>query len=184
MLRPRVVASARGRGPVFPKRNGRRRWRNIMRLLSCAGPAILLSSATGRAQSTSDLATAAQNPIASIYSLPFQNRVLGGVGQEHDVVNQLNIQPFVPVNLGSWNVINRTILPVVYLPQGAASSTSAVVFGIGDINQSLFVSPDGLGALIWGVGPSFSVPSATSRFLGSGRFSAGPTAVVLATPKP
>ena len=182
--RSRVVTSARGRGPVFPEGHGRRRWRRVKHLLPRAGLAIIVSTATGHPQSTSDLATVAQNPIASIYSLPFQNNILGGIGQKQNVANQLNIQPVVAVNLGSWNIISRTILPVVYLPQNAASLTLAAAFGIGDINQSPFVSPDRPGAIIWGVGPSFSVPSATSRVLGSGRFGAGPTAVVLATPKP
>jgi hypothetical protein len=38
--------------------------------------------------------------------------------------------------------------------------------------------------LIWGVGPSFNLPTATSKVLGSGKFSMGPGAVALAMPKP
>lgn len=182
MARPRIMALICRRGPTVSERNKCQKLRRVVSVLACAGVVMSLLTATGRAQFTSDLAAVAQNPIASIYSVPFQNRVLGGIGQKQDIANQLNIQPVVPVNLGSWNVISRTILPVTYLPQGVASSTS--VFGIGDINQSLFLSPDRPGPIILGVGSSFNVPSASSRLLGSGRFSAGPSAVVLTTPRP
>src|SRR5689334_22858068 len=62
------------------------------------GLAIMLVLATNvgvRAQqSTQDLAVAAQNPVAAMYSLPFQNNIYGGVGPKHDATaNVLNIQP-------------------------------------------------------------------------------------------
>jgi len=40
----------------------------------------------------------------------------------------------------------------------------------------------GPGALIWGVGPVFTIPSATDPILGTGRVLLGPTAVALVTP--
>ena len=41
----------------------------------------------------------------------------------------------------------------------------------------LFFSPAKPGAVIWGVGPTFTIPTATDSKLGSGKFSLGPTAV-------
>ena len=49
-----------------------------------------------------------------------------------------------------WNVISRTIIPVVSQPDPLINSSTN---GIGDITQSLFLSPAHPGALIWGVGP-------------------------------
>ena len=62
------------------------------------------------------LAKAAQNPVAAMISLPFQNNTLFGVGPDDDVANVLNIQPVIPFTVGDWNIINRTIVPVIYLP--------------------------------------------------------------------
>jgi len=144
-------------------------------------------------QSTQDLATAAQNPIAAMYSLPFQNNTYFGAGRNHnETANVLNIQPVLPFTFGDLNIISRTIAPLIYLP-GLATDTSDITsetpfsgshFGLGDINQSLFFSPANSEGLIWGVGPAFSLPTATATPLGSGKFSIGPTAVALVTPKP
>jgi hypothetical protein len=68
------------------------------------------------AQDQADLAKAAQNPVAAMISLPFQNNTLFEVGPDDDVANVLNIQPVIPFTLGDWNIINRTIVPVIYLP--------------------------------------------------------------------
>ena len=68
-------------------------------------------------QSTEDLAAAAQNPVAAMYSLPFQNNIYGGAGPNHNATaNVLNIQPVLPFTVGEWNIISRTIAPLVYLP--------------------------------------------------------------------
>ena len=67
------------------------------------------------------------------------------------------------------------------LPQGVPGDG---VFGLGDINYSLFVSPAEAGKVIWGVGPSLTFKSATDDQLGSGKWSAGPTLVLLTQPKP
>ena len=144
-------------------------------------------------QSMQDLAVAAQNPIAAMYSLPFQNNIYGGVGPQHDATaNVLNIQPVIPFTAGDWNIISRTIAPLIYLPSlstGPSEITeqslfSGSHFGLGDINQTFFFSPAKAAELIWGVGPSFNLPTATATPLGSAKFSMGPSAIALTTPKP
>ena len=153
--------------------------------------ACLTASSPSFAQESNDLAKAAQNPVAAMISLPFQNNTLFGVGPNDDgVANVLNVQPVIPVTVGGWNLINRTIAPITYLsdlssglpelpadPQGNGSS-----FGLGDINHSVYISPATSGPVIWGVGPSITLPTATERSLGSGKWSAGPAAVALVTP--
>jgi hypothetical protein len=143
-------------------------------------------------ESTQDLAAAAQNPIAAVYSLPFQNNTYFGAGPNHnETANVLNIQPVLPFTFGELNIISRTIAPLIYLP-GLSTDTSDITsetpfsgshFGLGDINQSLFFSPAHSEELLWGVGPAFSLPTATATPLGSGKFSMGPTAVGLVMPK-
>ena len=71
-------------------------------------------------QSMQDLAVAAQNPIAAMYSLPFQNNIWGGVGPQHDATaNALNIQSVIPFTAGDWNIISRAVALLIYLPASA-----------------------------------------------------------------
>jgi hypothetical protein len=163
-------------------------------VLELAAMLILTPSAGVRAQqSTQDLAAAAQNPVAAMYSLPFQNNIYGGVGPTHgSTANVLNIQPVIPITVGDWNIISRTIAPLIYLPSlttgpseiAEQSLFSGSHFGLGDINQSFYFSPAGADELIWGIGPSFNLPTATATPLGSAKFSMGPAAVALVMPKP
>jgi hypothetical protein len=156
----------------------------IARSVVTAGLALAIMY--GRAvaqQSTQDLAAAAQNPIAAMYSLPFQNNTYFGVGSSHDdTASVLNIQPVLPFTFGDLNIISRTIAPLIYLP-GFSTDTSDITsetpssgshFGLGDINQSLFFSSANSGELIWGVGPAFSLPTATATPLGSASSAWGP----------
>ena len=58
---------------------------------------------------------AAQNPIADLISLPFQNNTNFGIGHTDNIQNVLNVQPVFPFHLNdNWNLITRPILPVIY----------------------------------------------------------------------
>lgn len=132
-------------------------------------------------QSASDLAKKLQNPIASIVSIPLQNNTDFGVGTESQVSNTLNIQPVVPIPAGPFNIITRTILPVVSRPSSATQSGEDR-FGLGDLTTTWFLSLKKSRGLIWGVGPVWYFPTATSDDLGSGQFGVGPSVIALATP--
>jgi len=102
----------------------------------------------------------------------------------------LNIQPVVPVTIGDWNLVSRAIIPLIDSPGEVAGTPGipnpvpgAGATGLGDINYSLFFSPVKYETAIWGIGPSLTMPSATDDQLGSDKWSAGPTAVVLFQPK-
>ncbi len=59
------------------------------------------------------LAKAAQNPVASMISLPFQNNTNLNIGSNDETQNILNVQPVWPFQINDeWNVITRTIVPV------------------------------------------------------------------------
>ena len=134
------------------------------------------------ADETADLAKAAQNPIASLISVPLQNNTGFGVGQYDRTQNVLNIQPVIPVRISeNWNLINRIIQPVVWQPY-PAPQTAGGEFGLGDMNPTFFFSPAKPSKLIWGAGPAFVIPTATNSILGQGKFSMGPAIVVLTTP--
>jgi hypothetical protein len=93
----------------------------------------------------------------------------------------LNIQPVIPVQLSDkWNLITRIIQPIVWQPYPNQNTGGAN--GLGDINPSFFVSPGKPGKVIWGAGPAFVIPTATSTLLGQGKLSLGPSLVALAQP--
>jgi hypothetical protein len=137
------------------------------------------SAAAQEASSDVDaLAKAAQNPLAAMVTLPMQFNFSSGVGAFDRQAFNLNIQPVVPITGEKWNLIARTIIPVNSVPQGQTDST----FGIGDTTLQLFFSPAEASKLTWGIGPVFSVPTASNReILGSGKWGAGPGAVVFYT---
>ena len=61
------------------------------------------------------LAKQLANPISSLISVPFQANEDVGYGPSHNGYKfTLNIQPVIPISITKdWNVIVRTILPVV-----------------------------------------------------------------------
>ena len=118
------------------------------------------------------------NPIANLVSIPLQFNWEEGVGPNDDLRTVVNFQPVVPFTLNEdWNVIGRMILPYLSQPSLAPGAPSAS--GVGDMLLSLFFSPVKSDVAIWGVGPVVALPMTTDPFLGSGKWSAGPTGVVL-----
>ena len=102
------------------------------------------------ADETADLAKAAQNPIASLISVPLQNNSGFGVGQYNRTQNVLNIQPVIPVRISeNWNLISRIIQPIVWQPYPAPQKTGGE-FGLGDMNPTFFFSPSKPSKLISG----------------------------------
>jgi len=132
------------------------------------------------AQDAEELARAAQNPLASLISVPFQNNTNFDVGPEEDVQNVLNIQPVVPFSLNEkWNLITRTIIPVISQPGSSPDQNRKN--GLGDIQFTSWASPKAATASgwIWGVGAVAQLDSASDDRLGAGAWGLGPTAVVL-----
>ncbi len=129
-----------------------------------------------------DLAKQAQNPVANMISLPFQNNTNFGIGPDDETQNILNIQPVLPFSLSKdWNLITRTILPVVSQPNvltGGEGRTN----GLGDTTVTGFFSPSDSSPLTWGVGPVLLLPTLTDDVLGSDKWGAGASAVFLTIP--
>jgi hypothetical protein len=152
--------------------------------LSTLSALLLVMPQTGNA---SDVRAAAQNPISSMISLPF--KLTFDQGASNGDATILNINPVLPVTVGDWNLVNRALIPLANVdgripgpgnpnPGGAGSAS-----GLGDINYSLYFSPVKYDKVIWGVGPSINLPTASDDQLGSGKWSAGITGVALTQPK-
>ena len=130
---------------------------------------------------TAELAKAAQNPVASLISLPIQNNTTYDFGPEDKTQNTLNIQPVWPFQLNDdWNLITRTIIPVVSNPSFVPGGSRET--GLGDATFTAFFSPRDSGNLVWGAGPVLLLPTSTDDQLGADEWGIGPSIVFLATP--
>ena len=137
-----------------------------------------LSASALHAQDT-DLAKKLANPISDLISAPIQSNYEFGIGPGDGTRWTTNIQPVIPFGINDeWNVISRTILPIIDQEGLAVTGDSLDEFGLGDTVQSFFFSPKS-SSPIWGIGPAFLIPTATDSLLGSEKWGAGPTAVVL-----
>src|SRR5262249_53627052 len=128
--------------------------------LLLAGPVRAEQTATpssGDSESNTDLAKKTQNPVADLISVPFQNNFDFNTGPEKRSVWVLNVQPVVPIKLTEdWNLITRTIVPIINQPPLAPGVDQAT--GLGDINPSFFLSPSGSKEFILGPRPDLHVP--------------------------
>jgi hypothetical protein len=160
-------------------------------------------AAPSEEEATAGLQKATQNPVSNLISVPLQNNTNFNIGPFDRNQNVLNIQPVIPVRISeSWNMIIRWITPVIWQPApgttdlealgieqntpaylaAQAVEKSAGVFGFGDTTPTFFFSPAKPHKLIWGAGPVVVLPTATSRVLGQGKVSLGPSFVALLQP--
>lgn len=133
------------------------------------------------ADDAAELAKQLSNPVAALISVPIQFNYDSNIGPARDGERTtINIQPVIPIEINAdWNLISRTILPVVFqndIYPGAGSQS-----GTGDTVASAFFSPKAptAGGWIWGVGPALLLPTGSNRLLTADKWGAGPTGVLL-----
>ena len=154
-----------------------------------AGAEVATQTTPAAATNAEELRKESQNPVASLISVPIQDNWNFNIGPSNRTQNVLNIQPVIPLSLSKdWNLIVRWITPIIYQPIGVSQVSgppvqTTGVYGLGDMNPSFFFVPK-KSKIIWGIGPSFVLPTATNTtYLGQGKLSLGPSVVVLVQPK-
>ena len=139
------------------------------------------------------LAQAAQksaNPVSDVWMFITQNdyTFLETEDGSHEMKNRFSVQPVMPVPImgGEWNLVNRVVLSQ-YSVSGSADldSTSAhdMFFddrtnGLGDTVVMSLAAPNRNDGLIWGVGPTMIIPTASEDLLGQDEWQMGPAALV------
>ena len=121
-----------------------------------------------------ELAKSVHNPFEDFIKIALQSTTGFGIGAHHNTGESVNLQPFVPLTLnGKWDLFFRPNVSVSYQPSPHEQ------FGLTDLQASFFLSPHSASRWLWGVGPIFQFPTASSPSLGTGRWSAGPTAALI-----
>jgi hypothetical protein len=141
--------------------------------------ALAQDAATDEKAAAAELAKKLSNPVASLISVPIQNNWDFGIGSANAMRYTANIQPVIPFSLSEdWNLITRTIVPVIYAESPVAGGADKS--GLGDIVQSFWASPKAPtdSGWIWGAGAVMLYPSGTDG-LSAHNWGAGPTALVL-----
>ncbi|HTQ71966.1 MAG TPA: hypothetical protein VMH92_10795 [Acidocella sp.] len=169
--------------PMIARGPDMQRHREAARLLFAAS--LLLAAAQAKAQdavdseSTTDLAKKLQNPIGDLYSFPFQSNTNFNYGPNKGTQENLNIQPVIPIHVTpEWNIITRTILPLIWQPSLEPMHT--VPFGTGPTTFSAFLSPaTPKNGWLWGAGPAIQIPTISDKTLGSNVWGGGPTGVLV-----
>ena len=160
---------------------------------------VTVTEGASKAQEEGSLAKAAQNPIASMSSLPIQWNATPSTqwaprlpipsldptkpvryvkAEPNQTLNVVNVQPVIPFAVSkSLTLVTRTIVPFISQPWRAGTSIQA----LGDINPSVFFVPTLKGNITVGLGPTLVIPSATDNRLSSKRWSAGPSGVFVYT---
>src|SRR5208283_711775 len=156
--------------------------------ISPAGTSVATEATPAAASGAEELRKAAQNPIASLISVPIQPTWNFGIEPGNRTQNIWLVQPVIPVSVSKdWNLIVRWITPIVYQPipvpqPPGPPDQQTGVYGLGDMNPSFFLSPK-KSKVIWGVGPTLVLPTATNTtYLGQGKLSMGPSVVALVQP--
>jgi hypothetical protein len=151
----------------------------------------LLFSITSFAQDQNEeIAQKLQNPLSNISALPIQHNFGLGASQNNKMGYGLSLQPLHSTPFNSFNIVHRAIFGIAYvpgiteglamLPQGAPENGMIDgTWGITDLNYSFFYTPKSAKKIIWGIGPSINLPTASDNRLGSGKWSAGGSVVLV-----
>jgi hypothetical protein len=120
-----------------------------------------MTGAPARAEELSkqELAKISQNPIGNLISVPIENDFNFNVGPNRGLLNVVKFEPVIPISVNQdWNVITRTIIPVISQPALFAGDNR--INGAGETQFSAFLSPaNPVNGLVWGVGAITQLPT-------------------------
>jgi hypothetical protein len=138
-----------------------------------------------------ELGAKLSNPLSDVWALFTEfdfNWSEGDISDgEHKFGSAMLFQPVLPFKFtDDWKLITRPVVPVIFgtpVPDGVNESQGRASFdyknGLGDIQVPLLFSPNPKPGSRWmfGGGPSFVLPTATTDELGSDKWQAGPALV-------
>lgn len=125
------------------------------------------------------LAKGFQNPTGDLLSVPVPFTF--DLGENGRTRYGMSINPFVPVNLTEdVRMIARAVVPVTSAPLRTNERAS----GLGDTSVAAFFAPNRDRDVNLAIGPTMTIPTATSPDLGSQKWTVGPAIAVASTQGP
>lgn len=147
---------------------------------------LFLAASVGHSQELSEdaLRKLVHNPVADLIQVPMMNNINFDAGPFARNSNALQIEPVIPFHISQdWLLVPRIqVNAVLYQPNLAQSNGGTV--GFGDTTPTFLLSRAQLRSkLLWGVGPSLQMPTATNSALGAGKWALGPSVALFTQPK-
>lgn len=140
-----------------------------------------LSGLSAAAQDEPSAAAQANNPLAAFNTFNLQDQYTGSMTGSDATANSFYLRGALPVTAfgGDWLV--RATLPINRFP----TTGSEYDTGVGDFNVfAAYLIDTGNPNLSFGFGPQITAPTASSDFLGSGKWSAGLANILFSTADP
>lgn len=130
----------------------------------------LLFTFSANAPAEPDAAAQANNPLANMTALNFQDYYIGDLTEVDDSANQFWLRFAKPFSIADSKWLMRASLPVNTYPVGSNGSQDT---GLGDFNIfAAYLIDTGNPAVSFGIGPQLTAPTAGDN-LGSEKWSAG-----------
>ena len=149
---------------------------NAYRWLHALATVSLFLSAKAVHSQTAEQVNANNNPLTPAISLNVQDYWAPSLYDSDASTNAALLRAVLPYHLGGVPQIARGTLPIVTAPSVSGNGNTT---GLGDFNLidvALFKVRD----VAVGVGPQLTIPTATDRALGTGKWQGGLAAVVIA----
>ncbi len=143
---------------------------------------LLLSTSVTAQDTPRELRKIARNPFADVLKVPVEEDVTFTAGPFNRNANSLQLQPVIPLQMTNGLLLISRILATTVVYQPDLGQKSGGSTGWGDINSTFFFTPAHVKKVIWGMGPSLLIPTATETELGAGKWGIGPSGVVLVEP--
>jgi len=127
--------------------------------------------------SETELSREAENPVSKLSSFPVRYQNDFGIGPQNRERTTISLRPTLafPVT-HDLSIVSRTTVPIASQPDPVHGTFTS---GLGDTVESLFLVPRPSSGVMWGAGPTISIPTALPTVLGSGWVAVGPAAAVL-----
>ena len=130
------------------------------------------------------------NPLTSLWSMTLQDNfgvTRGTLVDGSATTNVLFFQPALPIPVGQGMIfIARPVFPLLTLPvpNPTTGTFEGHETGFGDFQLLNLFGPSRTSGFVWGVGLTLKFPTASQPALGSGKYQAGPAALLINMGKP
>ena len=159
-----------------------------------AAPALAQAAEHHKSDDMAAVGKALANPISDVWALFTEFDFSWSEGDVSDgdwkFGSATIFQPVMPINLSeNWKLITRPTVPIVWNaqvpePDGFGGVDFDGKIGLGDSFLPLLAAPKavieiGGGEFAWGLGPTWTFPTATDDALGSDKWEVGPAGVLV-----